>query len=875
MSRILRRFIALFTLFGIIAGVSAQDFQPAQAEKWNDFFCIENEICEVGDVNGDGLVDIITFVHGENDGRVWVALSDGTRFVSLPSPSIDWFCVGNEVCAVGDVNGDGRADLISFRHTTADARVQVAFGNIDGTFSGAQQWHDYFCIENEVCMVGDVNGDNIDDIVAMGTFLGNTNIWVALSTQSSFGTSSVWSDSSLCREINDVSNCQLADVNGDGRDDIVEIQQSNQPVPVLDGNGSSANPGQVQVYLSTGSSYEWSGIWHDGFCIFVEAVCTVGDINGDNMADLLMFLRDSEPNLIGFDQRQGRVDAALSEGTAFGQSSSRYGFMCIGLEVCHAGDFNGDGSDDIAAFVVDTQAEPARGDVFVALSAIATPSIFIPPIQVDLIDTSWNAWLYESETRHLWQVDNAGNELQALTLPISELSHNLLSSRVGISHNGRYIAYFTQHNTNFDYKFQIYDISTQTMYSGIYRPDVNGEFQQHSLNSGGGTRVFSPDDRYLAISFQSSATMWSIHVIDMTASPAPRIAYSLNQSDGIVSGQLRESSGLPIIQQVTGTQVWFSYSDSLEGTVTRDSYMWDFVNGSLSSNRRYPSFWTDLLEETGEVIAVYQDEAYPNRLATLEYPRQHNVIQVYYPPHGNFIYYNNPDVSIEFANFVENGSRVLASVFEYDTNSTYWLLRERNGLQLERFQPPWQTNSLMGVPDGFIAVGTNLLADARGVLLHYDTRAGTVNFTGSIWNAPVGEFPNIVAVNYTPGSTSPGSWNDYQGNVITGSVTPINPDLVPTPESPVDIGIPPIDAGILIISGRASVYTTEGDVLNVRSGPGTDFSTVSQLGNGTFVTILEGPISANGYQWWRIRTDDGREGWSADFVDDLPTLIAQ
>jgi hypothetical protein len=26
-------------------------------------------------------------------------------------------------------------------------------------------------------------------------------------------------------------------------------------------------------------------------------------------------------------------------------------------------------------------------------------------------------------------------------------------------------------------------------------------------------------------------------------------------------------------------------------------------------------------------------------------------------------------------------------------------------------------------------------------------------------------------------------------------------------------------------------------------------------------TLLEGPVAANGYHWWRIRAADGREGW--------------
>ncbi|MGH2542720.1 MAG: hypothetical protein ACRDIB_07980, partial [Ardenticatenaceae bacterium] len=43
-------------------------------------------------------------------------------------------------------------------------------------------------------------------------------------------------------------------------------------------------------------------------------------------------------------------------------------FFCVGQEVCGTGDFNGDGADDLVAFVHDTQGGDARGNVHVARS---------------------------------------------------------------------------------------------------------------------------------------------------------------------------------------------------------------------------------------------------------------------------------------------------------------------------------------------------------------------------------------------------------------------------------------------------------------------------------------------------------------------------
>lgn len=76
----------------------------------------------------------------------------------------------------------------------------------------------------------------------------------------------------------------------------------------------------------------------------------------------------------------------------------------------------------------------------------------------------------------------------------------------------------------------------------------------------------------------------------------------------------------------------------------------------------------------------------------------------------------------------------------------------------------------------------------------------------------------------------------------------------------------------LAVGGKVTVFTTEGDRLNMRSGPGLSFEIVHKLAKNTVVTLIEGPRKADGYVWWRIRTSDGLEGWSVERVDDEQTL---
>jgi hypothetical protein len=37
----------------------------------------------------------------------------------------------------------------------------------------------------------------------------------------------------------------------------------------------------------------------------------------------------------------------------------------------------------------------------------------------------------------------------------------------------------------------------------------------------------------------------------------------------------------------------------------------------------------------------------------------------------------------------------------------------------------------------------------------------------------------------------------------------------------------------------------------------------------TYVTVVDGPVCADEWSWWRIRTDDGMEGWVSEGGDEV------
>jgi hypothetical protein len=352
------------TFAGSISAPPVYRFISPPNARWHDLFCIGAEICKIGDFNGDRKSDLVTFVRstvaGTRANDVIVALSDGTKFVVSADIPVwqDSFCSGTEECDVGDFNGDGKDDIISFRRDSVegDAQGDVVIALSDGTsFDSASVWHDFFCTGNEQCRVGDVNGDNKDDILSFirdaTTGPERGDVMVALSDGTAFGPATRWHEL-FCLG---TEQCAVGDVNGDNKDDILSF--------IRDSSTGDAR-GDVLVALSDGTAFGPLARWHDRFCVGTEK-CAVGDFNGDNKDDIILFIRDSET-----DDTRGNVIVALSDGARFSLQPALptwHNFFCIGAEQCMVGDVDGDLKDDIISFVGSSKSGSGMGDVYVAL----------------------------------------------------------------------------------------------------------------------------------------------------------------------------------------------------------------------------------------------------------------------------------------------------------------------------------------------------------------------------------------------------------------------------------------------------------------------------------------------------------------------------
>ena len=259
---------------------------------------------------------------------------DGGSTVARAQPVWhEFFAVDTlETPDVGDFNGDGKTDIITFTRQNPAAFGDVYVALSDGVKFGVNtKWHDFFAINTaERVVIGDYDGDGKDDIA---TWLSGTTrqVYVARSTGTGMNQAAVW-----LQDIGfDSTDVLLSgDANGDGKADLILFARKPQWPGIV---------GRVYVALSDGSSFASPTTWHSFFAVSTNERPRVADLNGDGKVDIVTFATDSPTAF-------GDVYVAMSDGTKFGdgQNSAKWHdwFSISPLERIQIGDVNGDGRDD-------------------------------------------------------------------------------------------------------------------------------------------------------------------------------------------------------------------------------------------------------------------------------------------------------------------------------------------------------------------------------------------------------------------------------------------------------------------------------------------------------------------------------------------------
>ena len=267
---------------------------------------------QAGDFNGDGKIDLV--VAGGNTVRVLLGNGDGTFQPHVDTMIPEALISGGEVTingiaagVVGDFNGDGKLDLAWIDSNLY--AIDVLFGNGDGTFQMPVSYGTASFSTNAVA-IADVNGDGKPDLVvankeSAGLLLNRGN--------------GAFQSEQLFVAGNTPIGEAVGDFNGDGKQDLVVANSGGNTASVFIGNGDGTV--QPRMDYTTGNN---------------PTAVLVVDVNGDGKPDLVV-------------ANAGSNSVSILLGNGDGTFGPRADFATGAFpQWIVAADFNGDGKLDLA-----------------------------------------------------------------------------------------------------------------------------------------------------------------------------------------------------------------------------------------------------------------------------------------------------------------------------------------------------------------------------------------------------------------------------------------------------------------------------------------------------------------------------------------------
>jgi hypothetical protein len=284
----------------------------------------------VGDFDGDGILDLAVTGESNQSSTVSILLGNGDGTFRQGAIFANGTRLGVNAIAVGDFNGDGKADIVTTNFAyiiptrgipggVTESDVRVFLSNGDGTFQAAQI---YSVPEGNpiFATVGDFNGDGVPDLVVAdggNAWFPGTTVSILLGKgDGSFQGARSYPVGNMPRSV------AVGDINGDGIPDLVVAAYGypSGTVNILLGNGDG----------TFGASQSYTVGYDPARVVLV-------DFNGDGKLDLA----------VAHVNGNGTVSIALGNGDGTFQAAQDYAFGW-GLGDLGVGDFNGDGYPDLA-----------------------------------------------------------------------------------------------------------------------------------------------------------------------------------------------------------------------------------------------------------------------------------------------------------------------------------------------------------------------------------------------------------------------------------------------------------------------------------------------------------------------------------------------
>jgi hypothetical protein len=281
------------------------------------------------DFNGDGIVDFA----GISNGQVVVYLQEGGNFILTGSPLVS--SDGQYgICGMGaaDLNGDSKAEIVTVNCDSSDDNtITIYVNNGDGTFATGVYYADAASggtspadLYPEALTIADVNGDGKADIVLTNYY--GSDITILLGNGD--GTVKV-PNTGYATGGYPQSPALVADFNGDGLVDIMQIDDVFS-YAYLQGYGDGTFRAALDYYTPINDS-GWP----------YSVTIATGDFNGDGIKDFVVGSYDWNSVQTGITVFLSRGDGSLRPGVNYGTESY--------LESVAVADFDGDGHLDVAA----------------------------------------------------------------------------------------------------------------------------------------------------------------------------------------------------------------------------------------------------------------------------------------------------------------------------------------------------------------------------------------------------------------------------------------------------------------------------------------------------------------------------------------------
>ena len=258
----------------------------------------------------------------------------------------------------------------------------------------------------------------------------------------------------------------------------------------------------------------------------------------------------------------------------------------------------------------------------------------------------------------------------------------------------------------------------------------------------------------------------------------------------------------------------------------------------------------DTFPPTGEILFIAPDDRFP---ALPGFPN--NTLYVYDPTLSAYYpFYTSDDLALTDAHFVQNGRLILLEGLTPQQMTVWWLIQRNGRYWLPLL--PGERRSIHGTADGFVYLRAQ--SDGNTTLVEVNLNAP---FLDRVMWTDAGSWEIVQVENqvYTYGPFL--LWAQ-----LTEPVRVNPPEIVVAP-TPYPTPLPLLSPG-----DAAIVQTIDGEVLYLRETPLTG-EIIMHLLNGMRVELLEGPVQAGDFIWWRVRTADGTEGWAAQACEDVTTLL--